>query len=344
MAVTDVCVMRRVTGENTPGRVTYTVTLKVTCSSDFDGPKTVLESPLTPKLGNHYSVGNDVDTLSICYRVGTPRRGGQEKNLRLWILDAEYEWNRENRPEFQPVQIEPFFLQTSEPVREAQFNGYFKVSGGGLVEVPKTNDKLNKGITLGPITNSAGVPVVPVPERQASKPGYRVRWKKKTWFDFGFFLNTINNAPYTMIALDTDGRNINHGQIIFQKTFATGTLRLNHAEAQPVSIYDRLWYDIMLEFLEDDHDHYETDRGLARAAGPGDPDGRGGTFSASDFVDNRTELARITDPDGNPLTEPVLFDGTGKPIVDPKPTDAIFLRWGVYANTNFALLPIGNIN
>jgi hypothetical protein len=344
MAVTNVCLARKIIGETSPGLTRYTAQFKVLCSSVQDGPQVILDSPLTPKLASHYAVANDFDVASVCVRVGVPRRAGNDKNLLMWLLDADYEWSRENRPEYQPVAIEPFFLQTTVPVRNALFAGFAKASSGGLVPFFPDYEKLVPGVTTGPVTNSAGIPVVPTPEIQGSKSGYRVRWRKLTWFDFGAYLNTVNNNAYTLTAHNTNEKNTTPGPIMFQKTFAPGTLRLNHVEAPIITLYDQRWYDVMMEFIEDDHYHYETDRGLARAAGPGDPDGRGGTFSNADFVDGKARLARLTDPDGNPLTEPVLFDGMGNPIDNPQPSDAVFLRWSVYVGANFNALPIGNIN
>lgn len=347
MPLTNLRIAKAVVGEWSQGLREYVVTYVATMSSALDGPVSVLNSASVPKLFfTTYQYGNDIDTGAICVAISTPRRDANNKHDNQWIFTATFRYDRSKTPEDLPVEIRQFFIQSQEPITRAQFNGFFQYIGSSQqwTEVSKTNPKLIKTTTKGVITNSAGVAILPTPERRVSKSGYFVSWFKRTAFDFYPYLNTINSQQITLTGVDkfTNNFEFGTGSTIFNKTFAAGTLLLVDVQTEIVEIYGKNVYRYTLEFHEDDHDIYELDRGLAEVVQAGDDDGRDGTFSASDFPDGVPKLRRIEHPGGGgPITEPVLFDGTGKMIPDAEPSDAIYLRWGRYFNSDFSALPIG---
>lgn len=342
MAVTSICKTRSVVAEWTPTTHKYVVTYLATVNSPNDGPQVVLSSPLTPRIGTTtYQYGNDIEVDSICVSLSSPRRAGQNKAELKWVFDATFEWDFNQRPEYIPVKIEPYYVGGQEVVDKALFKGFYGPTSSTLdtfIEKGISNTNLTKDQTVGPISNSVPTPIIPAPEREKATPGYRVSWFKKTYSDLGGFINRVNSQEYTLIGLDT-----NLLTQVFIKSFAAGTLRLRDVQSPITEFYGRNWFHYTLEFVEDTADIYELDRGIAARAKAGDPDGKGGTYTSGDIFTGQSKTRQMLDPGGSPITDPVLFDGNGQPLSDPKPSDAVYLRWGFYPTINFNNLPIGNI-
>lgn len=347
MPLTNLQALRSTVGAWSEGLREYVVQYRATMSSVLDGPAAVLASAGVPFLfQTTYSYGTDIDTQAICVEISAPRRAANDTSRLIWIFNAVFRYDRSKVIEHQPVIIQPFYRQTQEPVTRAQFNGWFQYIGSGAnwSEVTKTNPKLIKNVTRGPITNSAGIAILPAPEKPVTKKGYFVSWHKRTHFDFEPYINTINLSSYTLVAYDKVANLFEAGtaSTIFNKTFSAGTLLLADVQTEVTEIYGRNVYKYTLEFHEDDHDLYELDRGLSEQVASGDDDGRDGTFTTGDFPDGVPKIRRIEHPGGaGPISEPMLLNGEGKLLPDQKPEDAIYLKWGIFLNSNFADLPIG---
>ncbi len=349
MAVTLIRKTFASTAEWSVGRRRYTIRYRATVSSGLDGPVTILNNGSAPKLfQTTYQYGNDADTGAVCVNVSTPKRSGAGKQDWYWDFEAEFVYDRANIPSHNPVKIEPFYIQGQAPVTRATFVGFFKYTGSNSnwVETSVAGSPLVKNSSRGVITNSALTPILPAPERRVATPAYRVTWTKRTAFDYTPYINTVNNSLITLSAPDKvvgppafefSGAQ----QTIFSKQFPANTLLLADVQSTIVQIYDQNWYQYTLELHEDDHIHYELDRGLAEYSGSGEEDGRGGTFNTGDFPDGVPKQRIIKDPSGHEITDPVLFNGAGKvmPVQDPK--EAIYLGWQKYFTSDFTELQIG---
>lgn len=348
MAVTEIRKTFASTAEWSAGRRRYTVKYRAAVSSQLDGPVTVLNNAAAPKLFlTTYQYGNDADTEAVCVSISAPKRSGS-KNDRYWDFEAEFLYDRANIPSHNPVTIEPFYLQGQSPVTRATFVGFFKYTGSNSnwVETSVAGSPLVKNSSRGVITNSALTPILPAPERRIATPAYRVTWTKRTFFDYQPYINTVNNASVTLSTVDKvvgppafefSGPQ----QTIFSKTFDQYKLLLADVQVSTVKIYDQNWYQYTLEFHEDDHIHYELDRGLAEYSGSGEDDGRGGTFNTGDFPDGVPKQRIIKDPSGHEITDPVLFDGAGKVMNPQDPKEAIYLGWQKYFTSDFGNLQVG---
>ena len=82
------------------------------------------------------------------------------------------------------------------------------------------------------------------------------------------------------------------------------------------------------------------DRGTVRRAGPGDPDGKGGTISASDIQPGAATNAAIVDSLGFPVSEPVLLNGNGQPLENPLTDDPVVVTWRYYQEKEYTNIPL----
>lgn len=90
------------------------------------------------------------------------------------------------------------------------------------------------------------------------------------------------------------------------------------------------------------------DAGTMQRINVGEADGRpvtitpGGAFSENDIRDGAAPNIRIPSTDGKPVTKPVLLNGQGRPMSDPRNhnNQPVFIRYVIYPNERaFATLP-----
>jgi len=338
------CPTRAVTLQNSPGLRRYRVTYRVDLPVSNSGPNAAIAALGLQMFTSTYSYGIDIpDPLAVLIDIAVPRRAGGDKLLDKWLVDCIFEWDQSQRPEPGVATVEPFYLTESEPIVRAEYLGAFEDNQGVLSPLPTGSQSFDVGKPY-PISNSARVPIIPSPERDAAKPAYRVRWtRERADFDFTQFINRMNQTQVTLTAA-----NIRHGvvgqvqpYITFQKQFAAETIRLRDVQVSPVIYYGKQWFEHTLEFIEDKAFIDELDRGVTARAEPGEPDGRGGTYSGGDFPDGASGTREITDPDGNPVSDPVLLDGRGQPRVGSEAKKPVYLRWRKYELADFNQLPIG---
>jgi hypothetical protein len=358
MAIVSICPTRSVVANWEPNLRTYRVTYQVVTNDPLDGPGKVLSEMSNANNGlgvtyivrqNRYAFGNDSDPLAVLISLGAPRRAGGDKLTKIWLVDGTYEFDLEKQPALRPVKIEPYYVQGTEPIESAGYYGaYNRVNGqwiGPKEFGPGQETYSQAGGVVYPIGNSANVPILPAPEREVSTPAYRVSWYKQTALDASFYINTWNSGAFTLVSNVVIYNAITGAtQIapVFFKTFQSGTLRLRDVQQPTVNIYGQEWFNVTLEFIEEDIYLHELDRGLSARARPGDPDGRGGTYSQGDFPEGSSGQREILDADGQPVSDPVLLDGTGKPLRDQSLSlPAIYLRWLKNESTNFNELNIG---
>jgi len=337
MGCTYIEVTRSVSADVRGGAASYTNEYRATCNNQFDGPSQIALHFAFPREGvTTWTYGNSFDISAICRRVYGFKRGQSNKGVYYWIFSADFEWLRETDIESQSQTVTPFFVDTVRPV----FAGTF-------IEFVKAN-RISAGIdnpdfppfTDMPICNSAQTPIIPAPEVRSSMAGYRVQYYEKTWFDYKQYLNKTNKYPVTLEMLDYTNYGGTNGAVLFSKTFAANTCLLANVQTSVDLIYDRRWFNTTIELLEDDWFHYELDRGITKKVANGDYDGRGGTYSAADFAAGQPKIGRVMGANGQPVNEPVLFNGSGKPLTNPVPSNAIYLKFGMYPEVDFTGLGI----
>lgn len=340
------CPLRSVSGERRPGYRSYTVTFKVVVASNTAGPQAVVQALNQIPTLSFYIYGDDLDTQAKLVRIGVPRRAGNDKLPNTWLVDCFYEFDQTQRPEFQGTRVEPFFITESEPIPRAKHTGVYRDINGDLQLLPIEQGQ--ETFTIGkyyPISNSASVPIIPAPEREKAKPAYRVSWTTSVAsFDYGPYINTFNSDPFdlTGTSINVLSETYTDERVRFSRLFAAGTLRLRDVQSTIVQFYGYDWYNITLEFVEEDQIHYELDRGLTSRARAGDPDGNGGTYSEGDFPEGAVGQREIMDPTGNPIAEPVLLNGRGQPLDQTLAREPRYLGWERYPSSNFDELPIGD--
>lgn len=338
-----VCPTRSVTLALSPGLRRYKVTYRVDLDTDIAGGIGVVTALGQQLFISTYSYGLETDPLAWLIDIGVPRRAGGDKLKNRWLVDCTYEFDQEQRPEYRGVIVEPFYVSGSEPITSAYYFGAFEQVGDVLQPLGQAGQSFG-GAYKGPISNSARIPIVPVPERDASSPAYRVKWvRSRADFDFTFYINTVNSVAFTLTGSNLLFTTFSNGVLYttFQKLFAPGTLRLRDVQVSPVKYYSRDAFEHTLEFVEDEQLLAELDRGTSARADIGDPDGRGGTYSSGDFPEGTPQVRDILDGSGNPITEPVLLNGKGKPLDAVGSAKPVYLKWLKYEGTDFNELPIG---
>ena len=338
-----VCPTRSVTLALSPGLRRYKVTYRVDLDSTTAGGIGVINALGQQLFVSTYSYGPETDPLAWLVEIGVPRRAGGDKLLDRWLVDCTYEFDQSQRPEFQGVIVEPFYIGSSEPIVSAYYNGAFEQVGDNLQPIAQAGQSFELSYR-GPISNSARIPIVPVPERDKSTPAYRVKWvRNRADFNFEFYINSVNTVAFALVGFNRLITDLTAGVVYntYLKAFAPGTLRLRDVQISPVQYYSRDAFEHTLEFVEDQKDLIELDRGTAARADIGDADGRGGTYSSGDFPEGTPQVRDILDASGNPITEPVLLNGRGKPLDAVGSARPVYLTWLKYEGTNFNDLPIG---
>lgn len=339
MACTEILPTRAVNVDQIEGAVSYTVEYRATCTSQLDGPQQIGLHFAFPQLGTSTFVyGNSFDLLAICRRVYGFKRGQKGNGIYYWIFSADFDWSRDTDINSQSQVVTPFYVDSIRPAFQGEFQEFVKAN---KITAAIDNPAFPP-FTKMPICNSAQTPVLPAPDIRSAIAGYRVQYREKTWPNYEQYLNKVNKYSVTLVMRDYHNYGGTGGAVMFSKTFSEKRLLLANVQTSVEVIYDRRWFQTTLELLEDDWFHYELDRGIMFRPNNGDPDGRGGTYSAADFASGAARLAPVRGPGGIDVREPVLFDGLGKPlaVANPKPENAIYLKFGMYEDVDFTGLGI----
>lgn len=344
MSVTSVCATRSVVANWKPNLRTYRVTYRVITNDVQDGPAVVLLGTGLVLRTTTYQYHNDADPFAYLIELGAPRRAGGDKLKQIWLVDGIYEFNTENQPQYQSIRIEPYYVQVQEPIGPTKYKGAFFRTADTWQTVAVGENPTYEIDSTYMIGNSAKVPILPSPERDASIPAYRIRWVRRTALETDAHINRVNSQPFTMVGDSRLFLSPVSGVAIkptFFKVFQPGTVRLRDVQQVIRTIHGEDWYDITLEFIEDEADVYELDRGFSARAEAGDPDGKGGTLSAGDIPEGGPVYRELTDANGNPLSEPALLNGKGQPLTKDPTIKAVYLRWEKYPSADFNQLNIG---
>jgi hypothetical protein len=350
MAIVSVEVLHAADTEKTSTTLRKRLTYRVAVNSQLDGPDAITGSALIPQIDSPagyiapYKYGNDNDnTKLICRTISNLRKVvNWNGSLSVWQLEAEFLYDRDQNPVDRGVKVTPITRTESEVVEFAQFKGWYKPksgeigSTGNLIvdgDINEGNSKAMKLEEIGPVTNSAGTPVVPAPERPKGQAGLIVNWLRYSAVEVADLLGSVNSSQV--------GISDSHGD--FDVDYARGKLLLVDYRQDPVDIFGVRYLDTTAELwvIDDENDHFELDRGLSEYVDVGDDDGKGGTYESTiDLPSNN--MRPLLGADGQPISQPVPFDGKGKSIEKFEPNKARYLRWKVNPFKNFSILKIGD--
>ena len=344
MAVVNVSVLHAVDGTRTTTTKRKTVGYRVIVDSKDDGIDVIFGAANVPVVDSStyvspFKYGNDVDdTTMVCRSLSRPRKGNTQG---VWYVDAEFIWERDKNAVTRGVIVTPTTKIESEIVEFAEFRGWYKPGAGALGstgnlvvdgDIENADVEALETGKIGPITNSAGTPVLPGVQRNVGRPGLTVQWSKLTAVNYDAAIDHVNNANVTIT--DTYGT--------YSRTFTAGQLMLVNARQEPTDYWNVRVLETTLEFeiVEDENDHYELDRGLSEYVIVGDDDGKGGSYDSSqDLPPNN--MRPIVGADGRPLGQPVPFNGKGKAVEAFQPSKARWLRWKKNPSFDFSTFGIG---
>jgi len=187
--------------------------------------------------------------------------------------------------------------------------------------------------TNGPVVNSAMVPYNPPLERNATRLALKYR-------------KNMEEYPQQLAA--QFHRAVNHDAVTFHFKREKLKVALYPYSAQCVSVdgefvetADKKFWSVTWTILIDDEFGFRervVDRGLHARAMYGDPDGRGGTIENE--PSGQARWRRLTDPAGNPISEPVLLNGNGQPLDIPQAgtIDPVYLTYSIYRELPFWMI------
>lgn len=160
------------------------------------------------------------------------------------------------------------------------------------------------------VLNSAGDPFDPPPMRDFSRRVVTIRKNVQSvpsWIlDYE---DAVNSAPFTVGGL----------------TIGAEKAKMQRVDIGPAQIRNNITYyplTFELHLSRDGWDLKPLDQGFRELDGSGD-------------------LQQILNPsDKEPVTQPALLDASGHAIVNPTPSDAVYLSYNVYETRDFNILPL----
>lgn len=316
----------------------YTSIHHVYTDDPRDGPAVVLTHGMPWALGDSYiGVGNDSDR--DCKLVSLVPNRCPDTRLK-WEVVAKWQqlpsdeleglgggrMNNHGDPTDDPLEecdaIDVSYAQFTEPVEKAWYRRGFV---GTAAQKRKAGQQY-------PVGNSALTPYDPPPERDNSRLVLRLT---KTMAQFpsaqaDAFQDAVNNDKFT-IKKPFQGFTMTFAQYQAKMQNIGGVWQLVNG----VSRW-RVTYEIHKWPRTNGWRELVLDRGRLRRMAEGDPNGRGGTISASDIIQGVAQWAPQQDLTGMALPEAVPLDGDGQPI---KPGDPeVYILWSYYQEMPFAPL------
>lgn len=294
----------------------YRASYIVTVSSDVRSPAGVfryfeLNADL-PWPGRSYRYSDGFDGFSFCKSIDID---WVDKSDGKFIARATFEaaqQQEEEKPDNEgknttnPLlwadELDVSFSQISVPVEFCQFLGF----------VPQgIENRFLRNFTIQPVVNSALKPFDPTLEEEMQIKIIRIT--KYTGFYEGEAFNRYIGAQ------NADRVVINKPLYGFRDSIEPAHALIKGLSAQfGITNGIRHWrttIEVHVSPFIFGWNRVVVDRGLDARRGQGDPNGAGGTVSASDLAAYGTVGHEpIKDKDGVPVSEPVLLDGNGQPL------------------------------
>ena len=315
----------------------YSAAWQVKCSDGFDTGAAIIEffrrHRDLPYIGRAYSFGGDRDPSSVCNALDCnliQNSGG------IWSITARYEppegkdedegqdedGNKSSDPLAWRDEIDVSYSQIAVPAEGAIFHGS---NAGGR---SGTEMRVRKKGQYGPIVNSAGVPFDPGIEEEINLKIVRFS-RNVAEFDG-------DEANGWIGAVNTRQVRINKRAYRYKDSWGPLTARIkNIGGSFQVANGTAFWKKTIEVHVNPlGWRKFLVDRGTDRRQMPGDPKGDGDFISYNDLKKGDPQHAKITGPDGYPITSPVLLDGEGQPLAaDGEP---VYLEYQLCFERSFA--------
>lgn len=297
----------------------------------LDTAQTIIEYFLNtsslPYLNAYYEYGNDVDKTAYCTSIEPQRDNNVATQWTVTVrfetptTEKKNEQTKDGDTSDNPIdwrdRIRSGFTQIMIPVEQATYRSGFVGTAAAL----------RAANTFGAVYNSAFIPFIPGLEREVHIRVIRREWYSD-WFDAttaNDFQGKVNSNEYNIVRHDARYNDIWGIYSALVKTY----------EASLEIVNGFVVWKFAIEFWVNPLGWRRkiVDRGLSARCMAGDPDGKGGTVSAGDIKDGMPLHRLLLDVNGNPIAEPVLFNGDGQPLSpDDEP---VVLTYSVESEVNF---------
>lgn len=304
----------------------YTALVRCTTDDAADTGHTVLQYMIANGYGyrNSWSAGNDSNANAIITGIDPPQL--IDGSCFKWETTVHYETivfkmkDTSDGIPTTPVDVRPKIttrtIPRQVPVDKATYRSGFHADVG-LTDGDES-----------PVINSAGAVYVPAPTRARSN---RLITIKR-----GIAAITIDEATLPTDWINSDAFTISDRQT----TITVGAYELISrgwsTEPTEQEGIDFVMVTGEFELQKGGWRQEFLDRGITARAKAGDPDGKGGTVSASDIRAGMPEMRRIADLHGNPIGEPVNLDGNGQPLDVGDPP--VYSLWSLEDETDVSVL------
>lgn len=285
----------------------------VQTDSKYDGPWLVSTAPLLPIPYAQYETDTEIDPSA---RVVRREPTQHPKNWMLWYVDVEYDTEYE-RKDGNPFQEPPKVEYDFEPYKEP-------LPGKPVQTVTSYSNNDQTVVTAwgGGITNSAGEPFNPPPERDASRLVVTYT-RNEPSFSTAFalmFIDSVNRDAWNNLEPRQAFLRGIKAHLEYRKSTTFGQMDIPYFPVTYTFVMKRETWDLQILNIGS---YY-----LAQAA----------VFDADGNVTNAP--AKLTDTDDSGAKKQVLLKADGTKVTDGVPT---FRRFRVCKETSFAALNI-NIN
>ena len=339
------------TGSSTKQGREYTATYRVETDTHLDQTKTIVDffrdnarfnDLALPYLDSSYSFANDVDPVALCDSIA-PKRA--ENSQQHWSVEFHYKTPDEeeeetgetengeasNNPLDWRMTCDVSFVDYTRPVTKAIYRGGF------------AHNFLDVGEEYA-VVNSSFAVLDPPLERSAMQQLYRFGYYRNTypgWVDQAF--RAVNRNPFRIQIRDpntVDERGQPDGEgAILDSTFLDFTCQISSVNGAIVRKNGLTLWRMSTEMLVDNEFGFRVDvldQGVTAIGGDNYPDGMGGNFVEANWAAGTPAQRRIMDPNGMPITEPILLNGNGQPLKLGDPP--VYVTWSIYPETDFRIL------
>lgn len=344
MAVSEVTLAEigascEVTGTTvTNAKTSYSANWNVICSDPTDGPALIRKyfrnDSSLPFNGRSYRFADDFDTTAFCKSLVVSREsrgaGFYRVQAKFEPLDAGNDGQNEQQQDENgnltddPIswaeEIQVSYTQITVPVEKAIYIGGFK---------GKIAAKVKEGAEVCPM-NSAGVPFDPPLEKEENIKV--IRFSRNVRAYNGDLHDEFQDA------INSENITVRKNAYRFVNTWRKHTALIKNIDAvHQFANGLSFWKEAIEVWVKRSTWIREVvDRGLARRQWEGDLNDAGKTISASDNPEGFPFVSRLKDAAGYPITEPILLDGDGQPLLEGRPP--VFIKYRTNPEKPFARL------
>lgn len=328
-------------------RIDMTRVYQVLTTDRSDGASTVMGASGLPSIGSSVLYG----TATLWCIGRKPSRVDKGSTAKKWNISTR--WTNDASsflrtsggiPTTDPVQaaktVEIEFVETMEPIRDAE---YLSVTDGAYhngTEVYGADDIEWLAASTGPILNSAGDPIL------AERPTFNRmvtvwRYYRDYPDDLEQYINNINSLEVKVTQEDIQGIRATH-------TFPAKTLRFGAPRVEPQWQDGKLFFRVGVTLMEDKRTwiHSELDRGQRQRVFVGQNKTDGTTWTAGDLANLDPPVTSDgfalldIEREGYAPGEPLRLNGYGLPAsVDPLSLDlnkSFYVNYKKYPETDFS--------